>query len=240
MLRLIGWGLLILGVIAATGLARGLAPTSRSVDLVEIVGQIEDRQRADLQSALTHIAADLDDIELVKLHLEQVDWVARVDVTLRWPSKLVVEVEPETPIAYWNDLGFINQHGATFNSPYLTGFDLPHLHGPPDQFDAVMRTYQQVSQMLSAGRIKALYVLERGSVEFELDNGWTILLGSEDLPDRLARALSVIDRLSVMNVRDLGIRIDARYPDGVALNGSLPALDQMWSSNVDPTTRNKL
>ena len=42
MLRLIGWGLLILGVIAATGLARGLAPTSRSVDLVEIVGQIED------------------------------------------------------------------------------------------------------------------------------------------------------------------------------------------------------
>ena len=75
--------------------------------------------------------------------------------------------------------------GATFNSPYLTGFDLPHLHGPPDQFDAVMRTYQQVSQMLSE-RIKALYVLERGSVEFELDNGWTILLGSEDLPDRLA------------------------------------------------------
>ena len=49
-----------------------------------------------------------------------------------------------------------------------------------------MRTYQQVSQMLSAGQIKALYVLERGSVEFELDNGWTILLGSEDLPDRLA------------------------------------------------------
>jgi len=61
-LRLIGWGLLILGVIAVTGLARGLAPTARSVDLVEIVGQIEDRQRADLQSALTHIAADLDDI----------------------------------------------------------------------------------------------------------------------------------------------------------------------------------
>ena len=74
-----------------------------------------------------------------------------------------------------------------------------------------MRTYQQVSQMLSAGRIKALYVLERGSVEFELDNGWTILLGSEDLPDRLSRALSVSDRL-MMNVRDSGIRIDARYP----------------------------
>lgn len=240
MLRLIGWGLLILGVIAVTGLARGIAPTARSVDLVEIVGQIEDRQRSDLQSALTHIAADLDDIALVKSHLEQVDWVARVDVTLRWPSKLVVEVEPETPIAYWNDLGFINQHGATFNSPYLTGFDLPHLHGPSDQFDAVMRTYQQVSQMLIAERIKALYVLERGSVEFELDNGWTVLLGSEDLPDRLARALSVIDRLKLMNVRDPGIRIDARYPDGVALNGSLPALDQMWSSNVDPTTRNKL
>ena len=111
MLRLIGWGLLILGVIAATGLARSLAPTARGVDLVEIVGQIEDRQRSDLQSALSDIATDLDNIELVKSHLEQVDWVARVDVTLRWPSKLVVEVEPETPIAYWNDLGFINQHG---------------------------------------------------------------------------------------------------------------------------------
>ena len=117
MLRLFGWGFLILGVIAAAGLARGLAPTERSVDLVEIVGQIEDRQRSDLQSALTHIAADLDNIELVKSHLEQIDWVARVDVTMRWPSKLVVEVAPETPIAYWNDLGFINQHGAPLTLP---------------------------------------------------------------------------------------------------------------------------
>ena len=146
-------GLLIIGVIAAAGLARGLAPTARGVDLVEIIGEIEDRQRSDLQSALSDIATDLDNIELVKSHLEQLIGL-HVDVTLRWPSKLVVEVEPETPIAYWNDLGFINQHGTTFNSPYLTGFDLPHLHGPPDQFDAVMRTYQQVSQMLTRDKSK--------------------------------------------------------------------------------------
>ena len=81
MLRLIGWGLLIIGVIAATGLARGLAPTARGVDLVEIVGQIED---GTLRPSICtpDIATDLDNIELVKSHLEQVDWVARVDVTL--------------------------------------------------------------------------------------------------------------------------------------------------------------
>ena len=70
----------------------------------------------------------------------------------------MVEVESETPIAYWNDLGFINQQGTTFSSPLLTGFDLHHLHGPADQLDAVMRTYQRVSQMLTRDKIKALYV----------------------------------------------------------------------------------
>ena len=168
---------------------------------MQIIGEIDDRRRADLRSALTSIASDLGDIDSVKSNLERIDWVARVDVTLRWPSRLVVEVESETPIAYWNDLGFINQHGATFSSPLLTGFDLPHLHGPADQLDAVMRTYQRVSQMLTQDKIKALYVRERGSVEVELDNGWSILLGREELMDRLSRALVVTDRLNVMNVR---------------------------------------
>ena len=151
-----------------------------------------------------------------------------------------MEVESETPIAYWNDLGFINQQGTTFSSPLLTGFDLPHLHGPADQLDAVMRTYQRVSQMLTRDKIKALYVRERGSVEVELDNGWSILLGREELMDRLSRALVVTDRLKAHSVKETQIRIDARYPDGVALNSSLPTLNQMWSSNADVTTRDNL
>ena len=240
MLRLIGWSILIIGFIVAAALVRGLAPTEQDVGLVQIIGEIDDRRRADLRSALTSIAADLGDIDRVKSNLERIDWVARVDVTLRWPSKLVVEVESETPIAYWNDLGFINQQGKTFSSPLLTGLDLPHLHGPADQLDSVMRTYQRVSQMLMREKIKALYVRERGSVEFELDNGWTILLGREDLMDRLSRALAVTDRLKAHRVKESRIRIDARYPDGVALNGSLPTLDQMWSSYADVTTRNNL
>ena len=111
MLRLIGWSILIIGFIVAAALVRALAPTEQDVGLVQIIGEIDDRRRADLRSALTSIAADLGDIDRVKSNLERIDWVARVDVTLRWPSKLVVEVESETPIAYWNDLGFIIQQG---------------------------------------------------------------------------------------------------------------------------------
>ena len=103
-----------------------------------------------------------------------------------------------------------------------------------------MRTYQQVSQAIGHHRVEVLRVLDRGSVEFELDNGWTVLLGSEDLSDRLERALTVIERIQRQSTGAEGLRIDARYPDGVALNVPLPTLDQMWSSNTDITAGNTL
>jgi len=240
MIRVFGWAAVLVGIIAMAGLARGLAPTERGIDVVLIRGEINDKQKTELRSALAGIASELENIELVKGTLERIDWVERIDVTLRWPSELLLEVVPETPIAYWNDLGFINQHGVSFASPYLTGFDLPHLHGPEDQIDLVMRTYQQVSQALGPHRIEVLRVLDRGSVEFELDNGWSVLLGSEDLSERLARALAVIQRIQSQNNGIDGLRIDARYPDGVAINGPLPTLDQMWSSNADITSGNTL
>ena len=148
MIRMIGWGVVMACIIALAGLARGLAPTERGIDVVHIRGEINERQRADIRAVLTDIASELENIERVKGALERIDWVDRIDVTLRWPSELLLEVLPQTPIAYWNDLGFINQHGVSFSSPYLTGFDLPHLHGPEDQIDLVMRTYQQVSQAI--------------------------------------------------------------------------------------------
>ena len=63
--------------------------------------------------------------------------------------------------------------------------------------------------MLTRDKIKALYVRERGSVEVELDNGWSILLGREELMDRLSRALAVTDRLKARGVKETQIRIDA-------------------------------
>ena len=71
MLRLIGWSLLIIGVIVAAAQVRGLTSTEKEVGLVQIIGEIDDRRRADLRSALTSIASDLGDIDSVKSNLNE-------------------------------------------------------------------------------------------------------------------------------------------------------------------------
>jgi len=45
MMRVFGWAAVLVGIIAMAGLARGLAPTERGIDVVLIRGEINERQK---------------------------------------------------------------------------------------------------------------------------------------------------------------------------------------------------
>ena len=217
-------------------------PTSadETIRYLAIEGNIEDRQRAEVTGRLMAIERQLSDIDRVRDRLLSLDWIANAEVRFNWPDALVVQVYPEQAIAYWNDLAFINKEGVAFRSVYHAGVDLPHLFGPEDQIEAVLDQYLSIRKALPERAIESVEVRARGAVAFELRSGWQVLLGSEDINQRLQRAGVVIRRLEAMGVEPDQTRIDARYTDGVAINQSVPTTEALMTLYDNSTKGNEL
>jgi len=217
-------------------------PTSadETIRYLVIEGNIEDRQRAEVTTRLMAIEGQLSDIDRVRDRLLSLDWIANAEVRFNWPDALVVQVYPEQAIAYWNDLAFINKEGVAFRSVYHAGVDLPHLFGPEDQIEAVLDQYLSIRKALPERAIESVEVRARGAVAFELRSGWQVLLGSEDINQRLQRAGVVIRRLEAMGVEPDQTRIDARYTDGVAINQSVPTTEALMTLYDNSTKGNEL
>ena len=108
----LGWILPgLLAVIIFLLLTSGEA--SYQANRVAVEGDLADDQRQDVYQRLIKIAGQKQSLQQIKTTLEKVDWIHRVDVSKRWPDRLMVLVIEETPIAYWNDDAFINLDSFT-------------------------------------------------------------------------------------------------------------------------------
>ena len=96
-----------------------------------------------------------------------------------------------------------------------------------DDIDEVMRRYLEIRRAMPGRALVEVEVRERGAVAFELEDGWQVLLGSDEISQRLKRAVIVINRLERMGIEPENTKIDARYTDGVAINGPIPTTDQL-------------
>lgn len=199
-----------------------------------IRGEVTEGQSADVRAQLLSLGLAATDIDRVREVITSLDWVAAAEVTFNWPDELIVQVQPEQAIAYWNDSGYINQEGAVFQSNFHGGSDLPHLSGPEDDIDEVMRRYLEIRRAMPGRALAEVEVRARGAVAFELEEGWQVLLGSDEISQRLKRAVIVIDRLERMGIQPGITKIDARYTDGVAINGPIPTTEQLLTQRENP------
>ncbi|MCH9785540.1 MAG: cell division protein FtsQ/DivIB, partial [Gammaproteobacteria bacterium] len=197
---------------------------NRASDLryMMILGDVGEGERDQIRRVVLAMEDALNDIDEVRAQVEGLSWVAAAEVQFNWPDELTIRVHPERAIAYWNESAFINKEGIAFQSRFHAGIDLPHLYGPEDQVDEVMRRYLEIRRALPDFLIEMVEVRARGAVAFELRAGWQVLLGSNDVSERLQRSVVVISRLERMGVDPTNTRIDARYTDGVAINGPIP------------------
>ena len=200
---------------------------SASVQNVTIVGELDDRQLADLKRELDGMDVIASESGLLKQQLTALDWVRHVNVRKQWPAGIEVEVYPEYAIAYWNDDAWINKEGEVLVTDLLESGDLPHLYGPEGREFEVMTRYQQLQPMLGAHgyAIDALTLSERGSWSIETVNDVKVLLGKEDLMGRMERFLEVSSRLKAEgDTREIA-RMDARYANGIAVHFNSSELD---------------
>ena len=215
---------------------------NRASDLryMMILGDVGEGERDQIRRVVLSMEDALNDIDEVRAQVEGLSWVAAAEVQFNWPDELTIRVHPERAIAYWNESAFINKEGIAFQSRFHAGIDLPHLYGPEDQVDEVMRRYLEIRRALPDFLIEMVEVRARGAVAFELRAGWQVLLGSNDVSERLQRSVVVISRLERMGVDPTNTRIDARYTDGVAINGLIPTTEVLLTTHQNSIEGNKL
>ncbi len=231
LLRQSGFVLSALIIIGLIGFFVVVIDQSR-VKYVTVLGELSEGQLLDVKKQLVGFEGTPGDVQEVKGQLEEKDWIHQVTVAKDWPSGLVVSIYPEQVVAYWNDDGFINEEADVLVTDLLIGGDLPHLYGPENSEMEVMRRYRQLSRTLGdAGhQIEVLTLSDRGSWSFETESNLTVLLGKEDIKQRVERFLKVAAKLQEEGATF--DRVDARYLSGVAVNITNKTNNQMNLANI--------
>lgn len=190
------------------------------IDQVAIAGELEPGQRDRVLEVLAERRDSLGSLNDIQAALDGLPWVHHTEVTRRWPDRLIVRVVREEAIAYWNDDAFINGEGRVFASPHVAFSKLAQLYGPENTEREVMHQYQALAKALSrvGQTIETLRLDARGSWQFETADGFRVMLGKEDILERIQRFLYVVESVGLGSRLDEIQEIDTRYANGMAVS----------------------
>jgi len=183
---------------------------------VEVEGGSSLLSPAELEAALAPFAGTgffQLDLELARQRVESLRWVASAAVGRRWPDTLHLRLVEERVIAHWGDDALITQGGEVipWNRSVATA-SLPLLSGPADSHFQVMRQYQRFNQILYPFglRLSGLSTSPRRSWRLQIDGMTEVVLGSDDLVDRLQRYVHFRQGLAEAEQQRHAI-VDLRY-----------------------------
>jgi len=156
------------------------------------------------------------DVRQVKANVEQLALIKSAEVKKIWPDTLLVKFKEDIPVAVWNQKTLLNPQGEELILPNdFNAVGLPRLFGPERKTDQVMRQFQRFQSRLSSvnAAMVSLTVTTVGSWQVELENGWTIRLGRQQLEQRIER---LIELLKILPQEKVAV-VDLRYGKGAAI-----------------------
>lgn len=156
----------------------------------------------------------------LRLALEQVPWVRRVQLRRVWPDRLEVELEEHEALARWGDQSLLNLQGERFEAEAPEG--LPVLSGPDGSEREVADRFRRYSDVLKplGSAVVRVALSPRYSWQLSLANGLQIVLGRDSSADPLDQRLSrfvVAAPETLGRLRRRNEYVDLRYPNGFAL-----------------------
>jgi cell division protein FtsQ len=167
------------------------------------------------QASRGFFAADLHEL---RSSIESLPWVAQAEVARQWPDALHIRVIEHRPVARWNETGLFSDRGEVFRVDGSEGMQgLARLRGPESRRTEVLETWLLMRRNLGAiGQdIEEMEVDERGAWQVVLGNGARLVLGREEVHQRLERYIAVH---ALLNGDDRRPRvIDMRYTNGLAV-----------------------
>ena len=194
---------------------------------VTVLGRLAHADREKIAVAARHalegrtfLMADLDE---VRLTLERVPWVRRVEVRRLWPDRLEVALEEHVALARWGEAELVNTYGERFAAS--TPARLPLFSGPEGSEAQVARRYRRFTELLApiSEAPQRVTLTSRHAWQVQLTNGLHLELG-RDLPEepaerRLERFVTSFPQTLARLQRQYEY-VDLRYPHGFALRVS--------------------
>lgn len=157
------------------------------------------------------------DLEQLQNKLLALPWIYQATIKRKLPHGLIVELNEQQPVAYWNNNALINTYGEVFHPvkiPQING--LPALSG--NSSAEVLEVYKQLKILLPVKQqpIVALHVADRKTINVTTLLRTELIFNIEKLQEQalLWRQISnngMGDRLSEVKQADL------RYNNGAAV-----------------------
>lgn len=157
------------------------------------------------------------DLEQTRQSFEQLPWVRKVSVRRHFPWSLEVTLEEHVPMARWNGVALVNTFGEVFagQSELL----LPEFNGEPDTSIQVASMYVELGKQLGAlhRSVAQISLTPRFAWQLKLDDGMQLMLGREQVQQRMERFVAVYPYSLASMARKVNY-VDLRYRNGFAVN----------------------
>ncbi len=210
------------GMLCALWLKAGLIGADRwSIEWLDVEGDLQRTSTNQIRATVVSQASRgffAVDLQEVRAALESLPWVAQAEVARLWPDALHIVVIEHRPVARWNDSDLFSDRGEVFRVDGSAGMQgLARLRGPDNRRDEVLQNWLAMRRTLgTVGQdIEQLEVDERGAWKVLMGNGVTLVLGREDVQERLDRYVAVH---ALLNGGERRPRvIDMRYTNGLAV-----------------------
>ncbi|MDO8341020.1 MAG: cell division protein FtsQ/DivIB [Candidatus Woesebacteria bacterium] len=156
------------------------------------------------------------DLERTRLAFEKLPWVRKVSVRRKFPWSLQVEVEEQAVLARWNKTALVNTHGEVFVAQ--ANEMLPDFVGQPNTAMQVATMYGELNAVLQPlqKQIVQISLSPRFAWQVKLDDGMVLELGRDQMPQRLARFVTVYPYSLAENAQTVR-HVDLRYRNGFAV-----------------------
>ena len=164
------------------------------------------------------------DIPKIKRHVEQLSWVARVEVQRQWPDTLVITLYEQKPVARFGDKDLLTANGELFaQGDQLLDHEIPVLTGPPGQHQIMLHLMKTMNEALKPFDLSVVHLQlsQRRAWTVELSNGTQVMLGRVDIMDRFKHYVQAYPKLQATpEARQqhlAAIYVDLRYSNGMAV-----------------------
>ena len=172
------------------------------------------------------------DVTLLADEMQRLDWIAKASVYKRWPDAVEVKLEERVPVVRWGGRAFRDASGEPFSIPDNDKLrELATIHGPDGYEKQVLQYWRDIAPWLGARQLQLqqLSLDQRLVWHAELENGLDVILGRDQLNDRLKKLAVVNDKVIKPYHRYIEA-IDLRYHDGFSVR---------WKAGVKPVTAEK-
>ncbi len=174
-----------------------------------------------VQPYLNQTFFNIDTQQLQQQLLDQLPWLAKVDIRKIWPYALLIKVTEQQPVARWGVNSLLTAQGIVFtpSDPQTIPSNLPIFYGQANSVQDLLQTYQKIEQILTPLQLNVVIIsLDiRRSWQVTLSNGIVLMLGQLDIIPRLQQLVRVYPNHLADRAAQIA-SIDLRYSNGFAVS----------------------